>query len=169
MVLAVQAIAAALGVFFLAASLGKLDTWPAWKRTLRRFIPLGVAGNAGLRVAVPTGEAGTAILLFVWPSVGLVFSGVLLLLFGGTVVILNSRHRGEECGCFGSTIRSHIGWKLAVRNFCLGAVSLIAGHLAIDLGAPALSIMQVTLALLVGLLLIAASEWTRLSQINVAR
>lgn len=166
--LALQTMAAAYGVFFLVAGLGKLDSWSAWKRTLTRFIPLGGRPGFVLRLGVPAMEIGTALLLLGSPQLGLVWSGLLLVVLGLTAMSLNSRHQGEECSCFGALMRSQIGWKLILRNFCLAGISFGVAYQARHVEVPGLTGFQVTLGLLVGLLVLTAAEWRNLRQIQIS-
>lgn len=166
---ALQGLSAALGVFFLAGALSKLDAWSTWKRTLARFIPLPETAGALLRIAVPTGEITVSLLLFTRIGLGLVAASGLLTLFGMAVAILTRRHAGEDCGCFGQAAHTEIGWRLAGRNLLLAFVAASAAFTALRTPVPPLSALQITAAILLGLLVLAVIEGMHLRQISVPR
>lgn len=119
----VALIAAVYGLLFAFAVLAKADGWRAWCRAMEAFLPSSPRLVAMAVVAVPTVEAGVAGLAFAFPKLGLLSAAAVLFAFAVVVAVLQSRHRGAECNCFGGLSTSRIEPALIVRNVLAAAIA----------------------------------------------
>lgn len=108
---------------FLAAALGKVDSWGPWSR-LSEQIPGPPLLRRVVLFAVPGTETVIAVLNFVWPIAGLAAGTVALAVLAVAVALLARRLAGRECNCFGAIAPATIGPRLAMRNV---ALALLAG------------------------------------------
>ena len=121
--------AGACALLFLAAALGKLDSWEQWSR-LTSEIPAPVVLRRAVRVVVPAVECVVVVLCFAWPAVGLASGTAVLAVFALAVWLLARRLSGRECGCFGAIAPATIGPRLAVRNAALAIVAAAGWYAA---------------------------------------
>lgn len=156
----VQIAAAAYGLLFLGAALGKFDGWTEWVEAVRRF-PLVEALRKPVAVLVLSAEALVAVLAVSAPAIGLAASATLLAVFGGLVLALRKRLAGQECNCFGAAMPSEIGLRLAARDFVLAAVAAAGSFGALRWKAGSLSLAQLVPILLAGLLIVMAGEFVQ--------
>jgi len=155
----VALIAAVYGLLFAVAVIGKADNWRSWSRAMRGFLPGRPAIAAVAVVAVPVVEAVVAGTTFFFPKLGLVAAGAVLVLFAAVVAVLQTRHRGEECNCFGALATSRISPALVGRNAIAAAVALAVGVASWRLEVPRLAATHFLVLILVGSLLVIAVEF----------
>ena len=72
--------AGACALLFLAAALGKFDSWEQWSRLTKEIPAPAVLGRA-VRVIVPAVESVVVVLSFAWPAAGLASGTVVLAVF----------------------------------------------------------------------------------------
>src|SRR6266567_2537221 len=146
--------AGACALLFLAAALGKLDSWEQWSRLTKEIPAPAVLGRA-VRVVV---------LSFAWPAAGLASGTAVLAVFALAVWLLARRLSGRECGCFGAIAPATIGPRLAVRNAALAIVAAAGWHLARQENLPGLSLGQVLVTVLAGAIALMIFQYRRLRQ-----
>lgn len=123
-----DAAAGACGLVFLAAALGKLDSWGQWSRLSDELPGPSVLGHI-VRVAVPAIEGAIVVLSVASPAVGLAAGALVLLGFAAAVWVLAARLPLWECNCFGAIAPATISGRLAMRNIAL-AILAAGGWLA---------------------------------------
>jgi Methylamine utilisation protein MauE len=157
----VQMCAAAFGLLFVGAALGKLDSWHSWVEAVAR-LPLSQPLQRPVSVLLPLCEAGLGVLVVTAPAAGLAAAAALLAFFGVAVMALRKVLAGQECNCFGATMRMEIGSKLALRNFALSALAVVASVLAARLDVRALTGIELVATLLAGLVAMMLGELARM-------
>ena len=155
--------AGACALLFLAAVLGKLDSWEQWSRLTREIPGPAVTGRA-VRVIVPAVECVVVVLCFAWPAAGLASGTAVLAVFALAVWLLARRLSGRECGCFGAIAPATIGPGLAVRNAALAIVAAAGWYLAQQENLPGLSLGQVLVTVLAGAIALMLFQYRRLRQ-----
>jgi len=165
----VALVAAVYGFFFGFALLGKIDAWRSWSRAITAFLPAQPGIAAATRVSVPLAEAFVVVLAFAYPKLGLLAAGGLLATFAAVVAVLNTQHQGAACNCFGAVTSSKIGRPLAIRNFIAAsvAIAVLVGNWNREVAR--LPTVGITALILLALLLLVASEFKSLRQIEVFR
>jgi hypothetical protein len=141
--------AGACALLFVAAVLGKLDSWAQWSRLTDEIpgpLPLGRA----VRVVVPVIESGIVVLSFAHPSIGLATAAFFLLSLAGAVWLLSRILAGRECNCFGVMAPSTITPRLAQRNIALALLAAVGWYLAHNEKRQPLSVSAVVATLLCG-------------------
>jgi len=87
--------AGACALLFLAAALGKLDSWEQWSRLTKEIPAPAVLGRA-VRVIVPAVESMVVVLSFAWPAAGLASGTAVLAVFALAVWLLAPRLSGRR-------------------------------------------------------------------------
>jgi hypothetical protein len=155
--------ASASGLLFIAAALGKLDSWREWSQ-----LTLELAGPSPLREVVrfmvPAIEAVVAILSFVWPPLGLAAAAAVLSVLAVGVRLVEPRLGGRECNCFGAIAPARISGRLVLRNAGLAAIAIAAFFAAWHADVRALSPLRVLATVLFGATGLMAVEYKRLRQ-----
>jgi hypothetical protein len=138
-----------------AVALAAVLAWAAVAKVVRRrptieaFTAMGLPAPAGLAVAVPLVEGGTALALLARPAVGAVAALVLLAIFTVVIVNLLVSGRAVGCGCFGSVRSDPVGPSDILRNGMLAALAALATGAARptrpDLG-PAAAVLAAVIA-----------------------
>lgn len=123
--------AGASALVFLAAALGKLDSWRQWSRLCEEIPGPGVLGRV-VRIMVPALEGIIVVLSFAFPIVGLAAAALALTGFGLAVLLLARRLEGHECNCFGAIAPGTISQRLAARNVTLAGVGGVSWYAARD-------------------------------------
>jgi Methylamine utilisation protein MauE len=153
--------AGSCALLFLAAALGKLDSWEQWSRLTKEIPAPAVLGRA-VRVIVPAVESVVVVLSFAWPAAGLASGTAVLAVFALAVWLLARRLPGRECGCFGAIAPATIGPRLAVRNAALAIVAAAGWYLARQENLPGLSLGQVLVTVLAGAIALMIFQYRRL-------
>jgi hypothetical protein len=144
------------GLVFVVAGLSKIEAWDAWRGTVRSM-PVGrsVAGaTTGVSAAVVASEFAVGVLSMVRPAPGLFAAGVLFAVLATGAGVLVPTHRGEECTCFGSLMKTEISPLLVVRNAALAVAAFLLWELAARHGAAGISLVDSIALILVGYLAI---------------
>jgi uncharacterized membrane protein HdeD (DUF308 family) len=159
-----RAAAAACALLLLSAALGKMDSWRAWSVTTSQLFSSSPRFGRAVRFLIPLAELVVGIAVIIRPKVGLFFASLLVAAFSLGVGSLVRNHRGSMCNCFGPLSRSTISYGLSMKN---GALSLAIG-IVLFLGRAAevkpLTLGDILLTALVGLLAIMTVEFTRVSR-----
>lgn len=155
--------AGACALLFLAAALGKLDSWEQWSG-LTSEIPAPVVLRRAVRVIVPAVECVVVVLCFAWPAAGLASGTAVLAVFALAVWLLARRLSGRECGCFGAIAPATIGPRLAVRNAALAIVAAAGWYAARQENLPGLSLGQVLVTVLAGAIALMLFQYRHLRQ-----
>lgn len=163
---AVQFLAGVFGLLFLVAGLSKVDSWSGWSVTLSLVLPLGHPAYPIVRIGFPMVEIATGILTMVAPRVGLQMSASLLFFFALAVSMLIPRYRGQECGCFGALVSSKIDGRLVWRDLLLGLLALVL-LLAWPAQAGGLTLPQIVLVVVLGLMYMLGAEWRQVRRHRV--
>ena len=158
--------AGACALLFLAAALGKLDSWEQWSRLTKEIPGPAVLGRAVL-VIVPAVESAVVVLCFTWPAAGLASGTAVLAVFALAVWLLARRLSGRECGCFGAIAPATIGPRLAARNAALAIVAAAGWYVAWHENLPRLSLGQVLVTVLAGAIALMLFQYRRLRQAAV--
>jgi len=123
------AIRTLLALVFLAAALGKMRHWLAFQGVLANYRLLPENLTAPVAYLLPPAEAALA----VWLAADLgspgapVAAAVLLLVFALAMGInLRRGRRLIDCGCFQSTLKQTLSWRLVGRNVVLALLALLA-------------------------------------------
>lgn len=141
--------AGACALLFLAAALGKLDSWAQWSRLTAELPGPAPLGRA-VRVTVPVIEGLIVVLSFALPVAGLAAGAVVLAVFAVAVSFLARRLAGRECNCFGAIAPASISPRLAGRNIALAGLAAAGWYLALLAKSSALSLSAVLVTLLCG-------------------
>jgi hypothetical protein len=165
----VALISAAYGLLFAFAVLAKADGWRAWSRAMGTFVPGRPRIAAAAVIVVPLVEALVAALAFALPKLGLLAAGAVLAAFALVVAVLQSRHRGEECNCFGALATSRIDPMLIVRNALAAAVALTVGIASRGTDVQPLPATSVLALILVGSVLAIGLEFRNLLRLREQR
>lgn len=121
------AIRVLVSLVFLTAAYGKFRHWAVFQGVVANYRLLPQLLVAPLAYLLPPFEAllGTALLLGLgspWAELG---AAALLMLFAIAMGINVARGRRHiDCGCFQSTLKQSLSWKLVIRNLVL---SLLLG------------------------------------------
>jgi Methylamine utilisation protein MauE len=153
--------AGACALLFMAAVLGKLDSWPDWSRLTKDFPGPTAFGNA-VRVVVPAVEASIVVASFAVPTVGLAAGAVVLTCFAVAVWVLGRQLAGRECNCFGAIAPATISPRLAVRNAGLAIALLASWVVSYHERAQALSLGKVIATVLGGAIALTCFQYRRL-------
>ena len=156
----------ACALLFLAAALGKLDSWEQWSRLTKEIPGPAVLGRAVL-VIVPAVESTVVVLCFTWPAAGLASGTAVLAVFALAVWLLTRRLSGRECGCFGAIAPATIGPRLAARNAAFAIVAAAGWYVAWHENLPRLSLGQVLVTVLAGAIALMLFQYRRLRQAAV--
>jgi hypothetical protein len=163
---ALQVVGGVYGVLFLAAAVGKLDSWRAWRHAVAGFVGRGRRRTAVVAFGIPLAETAAGVLALVEPGLGLAVCAVLLLLFALGVALLSTRHAGQDCRCFGALVPSEIGPRLIVRDVILGAGAGAAAYLSLGAEVQSLAAEQILLVALSGVLALSAAECVRMLRLS---
>lgn len=131
----------AFALLLSGAALGKADAWRSWTESAAQFVTSGY--TPFLRWGVPVIEVAIAVLIIISPGVGLAAASALFGAFALGALLLQRRHAGVACNCFGSLSRSRMGMPLVIRNALLAALSG-AGAAVIGPDAPSLEAVEIT-------------------------
>jgi hypothetical protein len=99
------------------------------------------------------------VLAFALPKVGLLAAGALLAAFAAAVAVLQRRHAGAECNCFGAVAPTRIGRSLVARNVVLSAVALGTAGVGWSVEVARLSASEYVAVALLGSLLFVAAQF----------
>jgi hypothetical protein len=126
-----------VALIFLAAALGKMRHWLAFQGVLANYRLLPENLIAPLSYLLPPTEA----VLAVWLAAdfrsagGPLAAAVLLLVFAAAMGInLRRGRRFIDCGCFQSTLKQTLSWRLVGRNVVLALLASFAAVAAPDRG-----------------------------------
>ena len=161
-------VAGAYALIFLAAALGKLDSWAAWSRLSREIARSDLLGSA-VRSVVPAVEGLVGVLCFVAPTAGLAAAAVLLAFFALAILLLSRRLAGEDCNCFGAIAPATISPRLAARNLALAIIAAGGWYAASQQNLQARSLGQMLVTLLLGTIALMFIQFRRLAVSAPAR
>jgi hypothetical protein len=153
--------AGAYALLFVAAVLGKLDSWDQWAR-LTREVPGPRALGVCVRFGVPAVESATVVLSLVRPTAGLAVGAIVLACLALGVWLLTRRLTGRECNCFGTIAPATISPRLAVRNAVLACAAAAGWYVSGRSHAHALSLEEVLATLLFGAIALMLVKFRRL-------
>lgn len=160
--------AGAFALVFLAAALGKLDSWGEWSHLNEEMPGPALLGRA-VRVMVPALEGVIFVLCFVLPIVGLAAAAAVLAVFAVAVWFLARRLAGRECNCFGAIAPATISPRLAARNIALAVVAAAGWYAAWREDLQLLSLGKVLVALLFGAIALMLFQYRRLHHAALPR
>jgi hypothetical protein len=163
-----QVVAAIYAALFLAAVLGKADSWRAWGDLLVAVSP-GWLGISVIKLGVPAVEAAVAVWLVIAPATGLLAAASLLGILAVAVLVVSLRHSGRPCACFGALMPSEIKRMLAARNAALAAIAAAAAVGAAKASVPGLTLAEITAVLLILGLSSLTLELRRFNRFNSRR
>lgn len=163
MTLVGEAAAAVYALLFLAAVLGKLDSWEQWSE-LSDGLPGPPAVGRGARYGVPAAESVVVALCVLWPLGGLAASALVLTGFAASVELLARQIPGRECNCFGAIAPATISPRLALRNVVLAVAAAAAWYVVWKQDVQALSALSVFLTVLLGAIALMVLQLWRLRQ-----
>jgi hypothetical protein len=155
--------AGACALLFLAAAVGKLDSWAQWSR-LSEEIPGPAPLGRAVRVMVPAIEGMIVVLSFALPAAGLAAGVVVLGGFAAAVRILAPRLAGRECNCFGAIAPATISPRLATRNIALAFLTAGGWWVVRHENLQAFSFAEVLVTLLFGVIALMLVQYRRLRQ-----
>lgn len=144
--------AGACALLFLAAALGKLNSWGQWSRLTADVPGPAVLGRV-VRFAVPAAESTIVVLTVGWPIAGLATGAVVLAVLAfGVWILARTLLTGRECNCFGAIAPAAISQRLAGRNIALAALAVAGWYLAAHEHLQARSFSNVVATMLFGVL-----------------
>jgi len=155
--------AGACALLFLAAALGKVDSWAQWSR-LSEELPGPASLGRTVRVMVPAAEGMIVVLSFALPAAGLAAGAVILAVFAVAVRVLARRLAGRECNCFGAIAPATISTRLTTRNIALALLAAIGWWVVRHENLPAFSFPKVLVTLLFGVIALMLVQYRRLRQ-----
>lgn len=144
----------------------KLDSWHAWKDTVRTVSPLPRRMTPPLLYGLPLVEGLTASFILLSPKMGFAAAGALLCSLAVAVLALSTKHRGQSCSCFGALAPSEISPRLAGRNAMLASVAGIGAYGAGRVGAESVPVGTLSITLLVALLVSISLQFYRFSRLG---
>ncbi|MEU7826716.1 MauE/DoxX family redox-associated membrane protein [Catellatospora sp. NPDC049133] len=121
-----------LGVVFAVSAISKLRSrasYAAFIASTRELLPRPWPPAAHVALIVLVAEVAIVPLLFSVPMAGLTVAAVLLLAFGGAIVLAVRRGVRTSCRCFGSSTKP-LGWLHALRSGVLAALAVTGAVLA---------------------------------------
>jgi hypothetical protein len=159
-----QFASAFLFLVFAVAAFGKYSDWTSWSTLIGSLrLQLGKLDlGAGVRVSLPAVELFICVLCFAEPRAGLAVASVTLTGLSVGILALLPRHKGLECGCFGTFARSRLSVSLATRDLLLASVALVPWALTADSGIQTLRPSFLLDLVLAATLLVAMGEGTRM-------
>lgn len=113
------------GLMFLTAAIGKMRHWSVFRGVVANYRLLPSHAEAAVAYGLPPAEAllGTALLLGTAPRWTAACAASLLLVFAMAMGInLRRGRRLVDCGCFQSTLKQPLSWKLVARNAVLACL-----------------------------------------------
>jgi thiol-disulfide isomerase/thioredoxin len=127
-------VAAFLASLFLIA--GSTKIWSArarrgWREFARRAESGRMRGVA-LTILLPAAELLTAGMLVADARTGLIAAAALTAALGAGVLTVRTRLAGSRCSCFGPFSHDAVGVNLAIRNFLLAVVAVVAAGLSVS-------------------------------------
>lgn len=150
-------------LIFLAAALGKVDSWTQWSRLSAEMPGPAFLGRM-LRVVLPAIEGMIVLLSVGWPIVGLAAGTVFLGMLAVAVSLLVRRLAGRECNCFGAIAPATISPRLAGRNVTLAILAAGGWYAARHENLPALTLPKIMLTVLLGTGALMLMQYRRLHQ-----
>jgi hypothetical protein len=127
------AVHVALGLMLLTAGVAKLRHWSEFTGVVANYRLLPEGLNAAAAAVIVPAEIllGAALIFRVGMPFAAMASAALLTIFAVAMGINIRRGRTSiDCGCFRSTLRQPLEWRLVVRNVVCAAVSLACGYVA---------------------------------------
>jgi hypothetical protein len=121
------AVRTALALVFLAAAIGKMRHGIALQGVIANYRLLPERLIAPTAYLLPAGEAALAVLLAadLAPAWACSAAAGLLLVFAAAMGINLARgRRAIDCGCFQSTLKQTLSWRLVARNVVLAALAV---------------------------------------------
>jgi len=118
-----------VALVFLAAALGKMRHWLAFQGVLANYRLLPERLIAPVAYLLPPAEAALALWLatgFATASASLAAASLLLLFAAAMGINLLRGRRSIDCGCFQSTLKQSLSWRLVVRNVAIASFAVIA-------------------------------------------
>ena len=155
--------AGACALLFLAAVLGKLDSWKQWSELAKEIPGPPVLGGLA-QVLVPILEFAIVLLSFAWPVIGLAAGAIALTGFAVAVWFLAHRMSGRDCNCFGAIAPAAISPQLAARNVVLAAGAAAGWYVAQRATLGAMSLSEVLLTVLVGVIVLMGAQYRALRE-----
>lgn len=153
--------AGACALVFIAAAVGKADSWDSWKRLTQEIPGKAVVGRA-VQIFVPALEGAIAVLAFVSPVLGLAGGAIVLAGFAVVAWWLAQRLAGRECNCFGAIAPATISQRLAARNIALAMLAGGGWYAARHERLQAMSLLKVLATALVGAIALMVFQFRRL-------
>jgi uncharacterized membrane protein YphA (DoxX/SURF4 family) len=120
----------AVGVLLFSAGAMKLLHWQEFKGVVAAYRLLSAEWSAAVAAAIVSAELllGMALVVGLQTSAASIGSAVLLMLFAAAMAINIRRGRTSiDCGCFQTTLRQTLDWRLVGRNIVIAAALVTTG------------------------------------------
>jgi hypothetical protein len=154
-------------LLFLAAVLGKLDSWAQWSRLIEQIPGPPLVGRFA-RFAVPASEVAIVALSLASPVAGLAAASLILACFAIAVSALARRLGGQECNCFGAIAPATISPRLAGRNAGLAVLAAGGWYAAHHANMQAQPAGNAVATVLVGVIVLMLVHYWRLRETALA-
>jgi hypothetical protein len=155
--------AGAFALVFVAAAVGKVDSWGPWSRLTEEIPGPGVLGRV-VRIAVPAAEGAIVVLSLASPVIGLAAGAIILGGFALAVWTLARQLAGRECNCFGAIAPATISSRLASRNIALAILAAAGWYAARRESLQAMSFSKVLVTALLGAIALMGFQFRQLRQ-----
>jgi uncharacterized membrane protein YphA (DoxX/SURF4 family) len=126
---AAYAVNVAMGLVFLSAGARKLMHWHEFRGVVAayRVLPeISTAAVAAVVVALELLLGSAAILGRGMPLAGLGMAAMLVVFAFAMAINLRRGRTAIDCGCFQTTLRQQLEWRLVTRNIVCSAIVLLA-------------------------------------------